>query len=107
MKSGKKTKLKKTGWKIGSAEEFLGLTSEEAAYVDLRLTLSDAVKKRWLTTHLTQQQLACKLASSQSRVAKTEAGDTSVSIDLLVRSLFALGTTRKDLAKMVGAISHR
>ena len=102
MKASKKTKLEKAGWKIGSAEEFLDLTPGESAYLDLRLALSDAVKKRRLTTRLTQQQLARRPASSQSRVAKMEAGDVSVSIDLLVRSLFAMGSTRRDLAKMIG-----
>ncbi len=33
-----------------------------------------------------------------------EAGDSSVSIDLLIKSLLALGTTKKDLAAMIGQI---
>jgi transcriptional regulator with XRE-family HTH domain len=48
---------------------------------------------------LTQVALAKKIKSSQSRVAKMEAGDPSVSIDLLVRSLIALGETPTNLRK--------
>lgn len=50
---------------------------------------------------MTQTQLAKRLESSQSRVAKMEAGDRSVSLDLLVRSLLAVGMTRRDLAKVI------
>ena len=103
MKDSKKARLEKAGWKIGSADEFLALSPEESAYLDLRLALSDAVKKRRLGARLTQQELAERLASSQSRVAKMEAGDATVSLDLLVRSLLSLGATRRDLAKMIGA----
>src|SRR5262245_50669532 len=101
MKQNKKSRLEKMGWKVGSVEEFLGLTPEESAYIELRLALSDAVRKQRQARRVTQHQLAELLESSQSRVAKMEAGDDSVSVDLLVRSLFAMGTTRKDLAKLI------
>jgi transcriptional regulator with XRE-family HTH domain len=50
---------------------------------------------------MTQEQLARLLKSSQSRVAKMELGDPSVSLDLLVRSLLAMGTSRKNLVRML------
>src|SRR5581483_4278956 len=43
---------------------------------------------------LSQAVVAKRLGSSQSRVAKMEAGDPSVSLDLLLRALLALGATR-------------
>lgn len=101
MDKEKKTRLEAHGWKVGSAEEFLGLTSEEAAYVELRLKLSDAVREYRKKKHLTQLQLAELLQSSQSRVAKIEAADESVSLDLLIRSLLVLGATLQDLAKVI------
>jgi predicted XRE-type DNA-binding protein len=101
MDKGKKARLEAHGWKVGSAEEFLGLTPEEAAYVELRLKLSDALRELRKKKHLTQAQLAEMLQSSQSRVAKAEAGDESVSLDLLIRSLLALGATDQDLAEMI------
>lgn len=104
MKRSKQTKLGKAGWKVGSSEEFLGLSAEESAYVELKLALSDSLKQRRIKKRLSQVALAEMLASSQSRVAKMEAGDPSVSIDLLVKSLLALGASRKELAKAIGAV---
>jgi transcriptional regulator with XRE-family HTH domain len=51
--------------------------------------------------HLTQEQLAKMLGSSQSRVAKMEAADSSVSMELLVRSLLMLGATRKEVGRVI------
>jgi predicted XRE-type DNA-binding protein len=103
MDKDKKARLEAHGWRVGSAEEFLGLTPEEAAYIDLRLRLSDAVREYRKRKRLTQVQLAELLQSSQSRVAKVEAADESVSLDLLIRSLLALGATHQDLAKVIAA----
>ena len=103
MSPTKKSKknLERGGWKIGSVQELLGLTDEEAAYVELKLALSRALRERRQKNKITQVQLAKKIGSSQSRIAKMEAGDPSVSIDLLVRSLIALGATRKSLARSI------
>ena len=101
MDKEKRARLEAKGWKVGSAEEFLGLTPEEAAYVELRLKLSDAVRELRKKKHLTQTQLAELLQSSQSRVAKAEAADETVSLDLLIRSLLALGATERDLAEVI------
>ena len=38
MDKEKKARLEAHGWKVGSAEELLGLTSDEAAYIELRLS---------------------------------------------------------------------
>ena len=101
MDKEKKARLEAHGWRVGTVEELLGLTSEEAAYVELRLKLSDAVRELRKKRHLTQLQLAELLQSSQSRVAKVEAADESVSLDLLIRSLLALGATHQDLARAI------
>ena len=101
MKTTKRKKLEKNGWKIGSAAELLGLTAEEASYVEMKLALSLALRKQRAKSKLTQVELAKRLKSSQSRVAKMEAGDPSVSIDLLVRSLLALGASPKVVAKSI------
>src|SRR4051794_18654889 len=101
MDTEKKARLEAKGWRVGSAEEFLGLTPNEAAYVDLRLKLSGAVRDFRKKKRVTQVELAELLHSSQSRVAKVEAADESVSLDLLIRSLLALGATDQDLAKVI------
>lgn len=86
---------------MGSPSDFLDLTAEEAILVELRLALADAVRQLRQEKHLTQTQLATLLGSSQSRMAKVEAGEASVSLDLLVRSLLALGASTRDLAKVI------
>lgn len=100
MKAAKKKRLESKGWKVGTVREFLNLSPEEAAYVELKLALSKNLQDYRREKKLTQEELARLLKSSQSRIAKMEAGDPSVSLDLLVRSLLALGASRKHLAQI-------
>jgi hypothetical protein len=97
----KREALESRGWKVGTVPEFLGLSEEESALIELRLTLGRSLRDRRTRQGLTQVELAKRLRSSQSRVAKMEAADPSVSVDLLVRSLFALGATPKDLGRVL------
>jgi ribosome-binding protein aMBF1 (putative translation factor) len=101
MLEEKRKRLAAKGWRSGSAADFLGLSPEEERYVELRLRLSQGVRERRQRRRLTQAELARTIRSSQSRVAKMEAGDPSVSIDLLVRSLLAMGASSRDLAKLI------
>jgi ribosome-binding protein aMBF1 (putative translation factor) len=101
MKSRKRKKLEKTGWKVGSAEEFLELSEEETTFVELKLTLSENLRKGRIKNRLSQSELAKRLSSSQSRVAKMEASDPTVSVDLLIRALFAAGAKKKDIANAI------
>ncbi len=101
MDKRKKGQLQKKGWKAGTVAEFLGLSAEESAYIEMKLALSEKLKERRLHKKLTQAQLAKAIDSSQSRVAKMEACDPTVSIDLLVKSLLALGVTRKELGRTI------
>jgi DNA-binding XRE family transcriptional regulator len=101
MKAKKKYQLETHGWHVGSVDEFLGLSAAETAYIELKLALSTQLKQRRQHQKLTQVELARRLQSNQSRVAKMEAGDPSVSLDLLIRSLLALGLTPTDLARII------
>ena len=101
MLRSKKERLETKGWRFGSTQEFLGLSAEETAYVELRLRLADSLRRRRQKRSLSQTDLAKLLHSSQSRVAKMEGGDPSVSIDLLIRSLLALGASNRDLARTI------
>jgi DNA-binding XRE family transcriptional regulator len=102
MKASKKRALCKAGWKVGTAAEFLSLSSEEQALVAMKLDLVDGVRTLRVRSQLTQAELAGRLGSSQSRIAKLEAGDRSVSFDLLIRALLSLGASKKDIAAMIG-----
>ena len=103
MQTNKRKKLAEAGWQVGDTSDFLGLTPEEQAYIELRLKLADGLKARRSQSKLTQVEVAASLGSSQSRVAKMEAADPSVSVDLLVRSLIALGADNQDIAKIIAA----
>ena len=100
MNKNKKEKLEQSGWTVGSVDEFLGLSPEESAYIELKLALSKDLKEFRQQKNMTQEQVAKVLKSSQSRVAKMENGDSSVSLDLLFRSLFALGKNISDFSKL-------
>jgi transcriptional regulator with XRE-family HTH domain len=106
MNKTKKEALERKGWKVGSPGEFLGLTPEEEAYIELKLSLSHFLQEKRKRRRLTQNQLASLIQSSQSRVAKMEKGEESVSIDLILRSLLALGTEIKEIGKSISGIGN-
>lgn len=107
MKKRKKVRLEASGWAVGSTKDFLGLSEEEAAFIELKLALAESLRRRRVQRGLTQTELAKRLNSSQSRVAKMETGDRSVSLDLLVRSLLAIGATRHEIARILAAPKRR
>ena len=106
MKVAKRKRLEQAGWRVGSAVEFLDLSKEEQTLVEIKLALADAVKAQREKNKLSQSALAARMKSSQSRVAKIESGDPSVTLDLLVRAVLAAGATKKDLAKAFTAASQ-
>jgi predicted XRE-type DNA-binding protein len=99
MDTAKRKRLEAKGWAVGTAEAFLDLSMEEAAYIELKLSLCRSLREQRLRKKLTQHEVARLLGSSQSRVAKMEAGDSSVTLDLLVRSLLALGRPKEELER--------
>jgi DNA-binding XRE family transcriptional regulator len=103
MKSQKKRKLESAGWRVGDVREFLDLTVEEAAFVEIKLALAGRVRELREEHNWTQAEFAKRVGSSQSRVAKMEAADPTVSVDLLVRSLLAAGADRRELGRVVGS----
>ena len=101
MNLAKKRKLAAAGWKETSVKEFLDLSNADMQYIETKLALSRRLREFRQKRHLTQTKAATLLKTSQSRLARMEAGDPSVSLDLLVRGLFALGATRDELAEAV------
>jgi Helix-turn-helix len=104
MKESKRKKLEAAGWHVGTADEFLGLSEIESMIVEIKLALSDAFKKRRARLRLSQKVVAARIKSSQSRVAKMEAADPEVSIELLLRGVAATGASRRDVADVIGGI---
>jgi predicted transcriptional regulator len=101
MLKSKRERLEAKSWRFGTAQEFLGLSNEKNAYVELRLRLADSLRLRRRRRKLSQTELARMVRSSQSRIAKMEGGDPSVSLDLLIRTLLALGASIRDLARAI------
>ena len=103
MKKEKRDRLEAKGWAVGSATEFLGLSKEEEEFIELKIRLSACLKEQRQKGALTQESLAKRINSSQSRVAKMEACGSDVTVDLLLRALFAAGMSRRELAKAIAA----
>ena len=101
MKSEKKARLERAGWVVGDAAQFLKLTAQEQRFVEMKLALATGVREMRERRGLTQAALAKRLGSSQSRVAKMEAADTSVSLDLMMRSLLSIGATAGEIARLI------
>jgi len=103
MRAAKRKKLEEAGWRVGDATDFLALSHAEQQFIEVKLALARLLRKLRTGRRLTQMELADRLGSSQSRIAKLEAGDSSVSVDLLVRSALAAGATKKDLAEALSS----
>ena len=100
MDKAKRERLEAKGWKVGTVAEFLELSPEESALVEIKLALSRKLRQRRLEK-MTQAELADKIHSSQPRIAKAENGDRSVSIELLLRAILATGATPQDIGNTI------
>ena len=103
MKADKRRRVVTAGWHVGDTREFLELTPNEAEFVEIKLALARRLRELREERHWTQAELARQVGSSQSRVAKMEAAETTVSIDLLVRSLLAAGADRRELGRVLAS----
>ena len=101
MDAKKRERLGASGWRVGDTAEFLGLSPEETEFIELKLALAEGLRDERESQGLTQADVAQRVGSSQSRVAKMEAADSTVSVDLIVRSLFKLGANRSDVARLM------
>ena len=101
MNKAKKARLEARGWKAGGAEEFLGLSKQEAAFVEMKLALARCFRELRMRRNLSQTRLAELIGSSQSRVAKIESGDPTVTIDLMLRSVLAMGASPKQVGRVL------
>ena len=107
MKDEKRKGLSRAGWKVGDTQEFLELSDAEMALIDVRVSLARELRRRRRLKKISQASLARRVGSSQSRVAKMEAGDPSVSIDLLVRTLLSTGSSPRDIGLVIAKAGSR
>ena len=99
----RKAKLQKAGFKVGTVQEFLGLSDAEMVIIEMRIALGKKIRVAREQQKLTQSDLAKRIRSSQPRVAKIEAGEEGVSLDLMTKAALAVGMTRKQIAKAIAA----
>jgi len=103
MKNTKRTRLEAAGWKVGTAADFLGLSKQEIAFVEMKLALARFLRQIRIRRNLSQTRVATLVGSSQSRVAKMESGDPSVSVDLLLKSVLAVGASPSQVVRALAA----
>ena len=103
MNQSKRKRLESVGFKVGSVQEFLNLSDGEMALIDLKIRLIQMLRAVRKERRLTQQNLAMRIGSSQSRVAKMEAADPDVSLDLICKALLVLGASPKEIGRVIGA----
>lgn len=101
MRSDKRRKLERAGWAFGDAGDFLRLSDDERRFIETKLALAAGLRQWREHLGLTQTEVAKRFGSSQSRVAKMEAADKTVTTDLLLRSLYRLGAERRDVARLL------
>ena len=101
MKPAKRQKLLNAGYRVTDTQEFLGLSESEAAVIALKIALVQRLREARLANGITQTALAKLIKSSQSRIAKMEAGASDITLDLIIKTLFALGVTPKELGKTI------
>ena len=105
MHASKRKKLEAAGYQVGDAADFLGLSPEEEALINMKVKLSKQLIELRKKGGFSQGALAKMIGSSQSRVAKMEACDPSVSMDLMFKSAFALGADQTKIGKFITSLS--
>lgn len=103
MKRAKREHLERRGYKITDTQRFLGLSDEEMAVIDLKISLIQKLRDVRKAAGVTQKQLAKLMKSSQSRVAMIEGGSSDASLELICKALFVLGVSSKELGKAISA----
>lgn len=105
MDNNKLNRLKSQGWEVGNTANFLELSQEEIALIDFKIALIKRLKELRIKQNLSQESLAKKIKSSQSRIAKIEAGEQNISLDLILKTMFSLGATNQDLIEVIKSLN--
>ena len=93
------------GWKTVTIAEFLDLTPEDMAFIQVRRTFARAVRNRREVSGLSRTALAETLGLSETQIALMEGNASSISMDVMLRAFLAMGATQNDLAEALAAYS--
>ena len=97
----KKKALESAGYKVTDAAEWLELSPEEEVIVNMRVNFAMEIERVCKERGITQQALAEKIGTRQSGVARMLNNPSKVTIDSLIKTLLALGTTSKRIAALI------
>jgi hypothetical protein len=103
MKAPQRKRLEAAGFKVGSEQEFLGLSEGEMGLIDMKVRLVTMLRTAREAKGITQTKLAKLMESSQSRVAKLEGACAEARLDLICRALFAVGVAPQEIGKAIAA----
>jgi len=101
MKTKKKKALESVGYKVTDTAEWLGLSPEEEAIVNMRVNFAMEIERVCKERGITQQALAEKIGTRQSGVARMLNNPSKVTIDSLIKTLLVLGTPSKRIAALI------
>ena len=103
MDKSKRERLESKGWKVGTVSDFLELTPEETIFVEIKLALSESLKERYQKL-MTENDFSSKISSSQRGITNVENGDSSLSIEFLIKAMLAIGATPQDIGKIIASV---
>ena len=103
MVSQTRARLEAAGFVETNVQDLLGLTYEETELIEVRVALSRLIKHLREDAHLSQAAVAKRIGTGQARVARAEKNDAGVSIELMLRTAFALGAKRQEVAIAIGS----
>jgi predicted XRE-type DNA-binding protein len=102
----KAARRENAGWKTVTVQEFLGLSGEDMAIIEVKVALAKRLRAQRTRAGLSQVEVAKIVRSSQPRVAKMEAADKTVSIDLLVKALVKTGVSVQEIGRSLEKITN-
>jgi ribosome-binding protein aMBF1 (putative translation factor) len=100
MDTAKRKRLLAAGWVMGDAEDFLGMSKEEARLLEIKLNLARAIETQRKKKGLSQAALAEKVDMRQPNFARLEKNPSRVTVDLLLKILLSLGNSPKRIAAL-------
>ena len=101
----KAARLEAAGWKTVTVQGFLGLSDDDMAIIEVKVALAKRLRAQRMRAGLSQVEVAKIVRSSQPRVAKMEAADKTVSIDLLVKALVKTGVSVQEIGRSLEKIA--
>ena len=90
-------------WVETDVEELLDLSAQDLVIVEFRAALALALQQARKRQKLTQENAAKVIGTSQAQVARMEAGQSSITIDRLIKALIALGVPRPTILKALNS----